>query len=159
MTTAKGHRDLGKDLNQVKVDDVVEHWKIEGYDVYPFASWEGTHTSCGANIERDGTHIIQVRNLSAARTWIRQQAGKASITYDEAMGCLTGVFGLPDLTARNVLSVALAGQSAWFGGSQSPYRLVHDRQAGWESGYRLQADATSSSRARPGRPGPAEGGG
>jgi hypothetical protein len=69
----KGVRDLGKGLDQSKVEDVVEHWKIEGYDVYPFASWEGTHTSRGANIERDGTHIIQVGSLSLARQWIRQQ--------------------------------------------------------------------------------------
>jgi hypothetical protein len=140
MTAAKPKRDLGKDLDQVKVDDVVEHWKIEGYDVYPFASWEGTHTSRGANIERDGIDIIQVRNLSEARSWIRQQAGKAPMTYDEAMERLTGVFGLPDLAARNVLLGASKGQSAWFGGSQSPYRIVHDRQADRGSGYRLLAD-------------------
>ena len=75
MTTK---RDLGKGLDQVKVEDVVEHWKIEGYDVYPFANWEGTHTSRGANIERDGQHIIQVGNLSEARGWIREQTGKQS---------------------------------------------------------------------------------
>jgi hypothetical protein len=136
--TAK--RDLGKGLDQVKVDDVVEHWKIEGYDVYPFASWEGTHTSRGANIVRNGQHIIQVRNLSAARGWIRQQAGKAPMTYDEAMERLTGVFGMPDLTARNLLHDAFKGQSAWFGGSQSPYRLVHGRQADRGCGYHLLAD-------------------
>jgi hypothetical protein len=62
------------------------------------------------------------------------------MTYEEAMERLTGVFGLPELTARNVLSGALAGQSAWFGGSQSPYRLVRDRQAARGSGYRLLAD-------------------
>jgi len=133
-STAK--RDLGKDLDQVKVDDVVEHWKIEGYDVYPFACWEGTHTSRGANIERDGTHITQVASLSAARGWIRQQAGKAPMTYDEALERLTGVFGLPDLAARNVLQDAFKGESAWFGGSQSPCRIAHDRG----SGYRLLAD-------------------
>jgi hypothetical protein len=137
--SSNARRDLGKDLDQVKVDDVVEHWKIEGYDVYPFASWEGTHTSRGANIERDGTHIIQVANLSAARRWIRQQAGKAPMTYDEATERLTGVFGLPDLTARNLLHDAFKGQNAWFGGSQSPYRIVHDRQADRGSGYRLLA--------------------
>jgi hypothetical protein len=69
-------RDLGKGLDQHKVEDVVEHWKIEGYDVYPFANWEGTHTSRGANIELDGTHIIQVGSLSAARQWIREQIGQ-----------------------------------------------------------------------------------
>lgn len=36
--------------------------------------------------------------------------------------------------------LALAGQNAWFGGSQSPYRLVHDRQADRGSAYRLLAD-------------------
>lgn len=66
-------RDLGKDLDQIKVEDVVEHWKIEGYDVYPYASWEGTHTSRGANIVRDGQHIIRVGSLSEARQWIREQ--------------------------------------------------------------------------------------
>jgi hypothetical protein len=139
MAAAKPKRDLGKDLDQVKVEDVVEHWKIEGYDVYPVASWEGTHTSRGANIEHDGAHVIQVRNLSAARGWIRQQVGKAPMTHDEAMERLTGVFGLPDLAARNVLSVALK-ESAWFGGSQSPYRIVHDRQTDRDAGYRLLAD-------------------
>ena len=87
-------RDLGKGLDQFKVDDVVEHWKIEGYDVYPWASWEGTHTSRGVNIHGTpiqdcpvGTEIaegvlylgdgtVQVRNLSAARAWIRKQVGK-----------------------------------------------------------------------------------
>jgi hypothetical protein len=66
-------RDTGKGLDQVKVDDVVEHWKIEGYDVYPYASWEGTHTSRGANIVRDGEHITRACNLSEARAWIREQ--------------------------------------------------------------------------------------
>jgi hypothetical protein len=140
MTATKPKRDLGNDLNQVKVPDAVEHWVIEGYDVYPYAHWEGTHTSRGANIERDGTHITHVRNLSEARGWIRQQAGKAPMTYDEAMERLTGVFGLPDLTARIVLLDAFKGQSAWFGGSQSPYRIVHDQQADRGSGYRLLAD-------------------
>lgn len=70
-------RDLGKGLDQVKVATVpVDHWVIEGYDVYPFACWEGTHTSRGANIERDGTHVIQVGSLSEARGWIRKQVGK-----------------------------------------------------------------------------------
>jgi hypothetical protein len=44
--------------------------------VYPFAHWEGTHTSRGANIERDGQHIAQVGSLSEARGWIRRQVGK-----------------------------------------------------------------------------------
>jgi hypothetical protein len=96
--TAKPKRDMGGDLDQAKADDVVERWKIEGYDVYPFASWEDTHTSRGANIVRDGQHVTQVANLSAARGWIRQQAGKAPMTYEEAVERLTGVFGLPDLT-------------------------------------------------------------
>jgi hypothetical protein len=92
--TAKPKRDLGKGLDQAKVEDVVEHWKIEGYDVYPWSSWEGTHTSRGVNITgvsvQDcpvGTEIaegvvwlgdgtVQVRNLSAARGWIRKQVGK-----------------------------------------------------------------------------------
>jgi hypothetical protein len=138
--SSNAKRDLGKGLDQVKVDDVVAHWKIEGYDVYPFASWEGTHTSRGANIERGGRHVTQVASLSAARGWIRQQVGKAPMTYDETLERLTGVFGLPDLTARNVLQDAFKGESAWFGGSQSPYRIVHDRQADRGSGYRLLAD-------------------
>ena len=140
MTAAKPKRDLGRDLDQAKVDDVVEHWKIEGYDVYPFAHWEGTRTSRGANIERGGQHVGQVASLSAARGWIRQQTGKAPMTYDEAAERLTGVFGMQDLTARNVLHDAFKGQNAWFGGSQSPYRIVHDRQADRGSGYRLLAD-------------------
>jgi hypothetical protein len=92
-TTTK--RDLGKGLDQRKVEDVVEHWKIEGYDVYPWSCWEGTHTSRGVNITgvpvpadcQVGTEIaegvlyvgdgtVQVRNLSAARAWIREQVGK-----------------------------------------------------------------------------------
>lgn len=58
------------------------------------------------------------------------------MTYDEAFEHLTGQFGMPDLTARNVLLDAFKGQSAWFGGSQSPYRLVHEQA----SGYRVLAD-------------------
>ncbi len=76
MTGERAKRDLGKGLDQVKVDDAVEHWKIEGYDVYPFAHWEGTHTSRGAGIERDGQFVTQVGSLSEARGWIREQAGK-----------------------------------------------------------------------------------
>lgn len=75
-TNDTGKRDLGKGLNQVKVDDVVEHWRIEGYDVYPFANWEGTHTSRGANIYRDGEFVSQEANLNAARQWIRQQVSR-----------------------------------------------------------------------------------
>jgi hypothetical protein len=75
--SSKATRDLGKGLDQVKVSG--DHWKIEGYDVYPFANWEGTHTSRGANIERDGTHIIQVGSLSEARGWIREQTGKQRV--------------------------------------------------------------------------------
>jgi hypothetical protein len=74
--STKTTRDLGKGLDQVKVSS--DHWKIEGYDVYPFANWEGTHTSRGAHIERNGDHIIQVGSLSEARGWIRQQTGKQS---------------------------------------------------------------------------------
>lgn len=73
-TASTAKRDLGKGLDQAKVAG--NHWRIEGYDVYPFACWEGTHTSRGANIERDGQHITQVGNLSEARGWIRKQAGK-----------------------------------------------------------------------------------
>ena len=69
--TSTAKRDLGRDLNQAKLGP--DHWRIEGYDVYPFAHWEGTHTSRGANIERDGQHITQVGNLSEARGWIRTQ--------------------------------------------------------------------------------------
>lgn len=76
MTAAKAKRDLGRDLNQVKVTDT--HWRIEGYDIYIFAHWEGTHTSRGANIERDGTWITQVGGISEARGWIRKQVGKES---------------------------------------------------------------------------------
>ena len=76
MTTTQNtaKRDLGKGLDQTKIAD--NHWSIEGYDVYPFANWEGTHTSRGANIERGGEWITQVGNLSEARAWIRKQVGK-----------------------------------------------------------------------------------
>ncbi len=38
--------------------------------------WEGTHTSRGADIERDGTWITRVGGISGARGWIRKQVGK-----------------------------------------------------------------------------------
>jgi hypothetical protein len=59
MTAAEPKRDLGRGVNQAKVAD--NHWRIEGYDVYTFAHWEGTHTSRGVNIERDGTWITPGR--------------------------------------------------------------------------------------------------
>lgn len=62
------------------------------------------------------------------------------MTYGEAFGHLTAVLGMPGLTARNLLLAALKGQGAWFGGSQSPRRLVHDRSADREAGYRELAD-------------------
>ena len=64
----------------------------------------------------------------------------APMTYSEAFARLTTEFATPDLTARNLLQTAFKGQSAWFGGSQSPYRLVHDRGATRENGYRVLAD-------------------
>jgi hypothetical protein len=70
-------RDLGSDLSQGKVGP--DHWVIEGYDVYPFAHWEGTHTSRGANIECDGEHVTQVGSLSEARGWIREQISKGPL--------------------------------------------------------------------------------
>jgi hypothetical protein len=78
-------------------------------------------------------------------------AAGAGMTYDEAFGHLTAVLGMADLTARNLLLTAFKGQSAWFGGSQGPHRLVHDRQAGRESGYRVLADGYVIPR--PGRAG------
>jgi hypothetical protein len=69
-----GARDLGKGLNQEKIAS--DHWRIEGYDVYVWACWEGTHTSRGANIYKDGELVERVRLLSAARAWIRGQVGK-----------------------------------------------------------------------------------
>jgi hypothetical protein len=74
VTAAKPKRDLGTGLNQAKVAD--NHWRIEGYDACTFACWEGTHTSRGANIERDGTWITQAGGISEARGWIRKQVGK-----------------------------------------------------------------------------------
>jgi hypothetical protein len=76
---ANGTRDLGKGLEQEKVADDSKfqgwdsHWKIEGYDVYTFAHWEGTHTSRGAVIKKDGQPVERVGSLSEARQWIRQQ--------------------------------------------------------------------------------------
>lgn len=74
MNNAKPKRDLGKGLDQTKVAD--NHWRIEGYDVYPFANWEGTHTSRGADIERDGQFITRVGGISEARGWIREQVAR-----------------------------------------------------------------------------------
>jgi hypothetical protein len=51
-------------------------WCIEGYDVYTFAHWESTHTSRGADIERDGTLVTRIAGTSEARGWIRKQVGK-----------------------------------------------------------------------------------
>jgi hypothetical protein len=74
-----GTRDLGKGLNQVKVDDDSKfqgwdaHWKIEGYDVYVGSAWEGTHTSRWAVIKKNGQPIERVGNISEARQWIRHQ--------------------------------------------------------------------------------------
>lgn len=62
------------------------------------------------------------------------------MTYDEAFARLTTEFSMPDLTARNLLLDAFKGQSAWFGGSQSRHRLVHDRGATRDAGYRVLAD-------------------
>jgi hypothetical protein len=58
------------------------------------------------------------------------------MTYAEALEHLTTTFGMSDLTARNVLLDAFKGQSAWFGGSRSPHRLVHTQA----DGYRVLAD-------------------
>jgi hypothetical protein len=33
----------------------------------------------GANIERDGTRIVQVGDLSAAHGWMREQTGKQRV--------------------------------------------------------------------------------
>jgi hypothetical protein len=71
---ANAKRDTGKGLDQAKVAD--GHWRIEGYDVYPFAHFEGTHTSRGADIERDGSPVTRVGGISEARGWIREQVGK-----------------------------------------------------------------------------------
>jgi hypothetical protein len=58
------------------------------------------------------------------------------MTYGEALEHLTAMFGMPDVTARNVLLVAFKGQNAWFGGPAGPYRMVH----GHGDGYRVLAD-------------------
>jgi|HubBroStandDraft_3_1064219.scaffolds.fasta_scaffold326134_1 hypothetical protein len=67
-------RDGGKGLTQAKAAD--GHWIIEGYDVYPYAHWEGTHTSRGAHIEKDGARVHHAGDMSDARRWIRTQTGK-----------------------------------------------------------------------------------
>ena len=67
-------RDSGKGLRQLR--NTPSHWTIEGYDVYIGHAWEGTHTSRWANIEKDSVHLDQVRTLSDARAWIREQVGK-----------------------------------------------------------------------------------
>jgi hypothetical protein len=64
----------------------------------------------------------------------------APLTYEQALARLTGQFGMPDLTARNLLFTALKGESAWFGGSRSPWRVVHESGTSREDGYRLLAD-------------------
>jgi hypothetical protein len=74
VTRERTKSDLGKGLDQVKVSG--DHWKIEGYDVYTFANWEGTHTSRGAVIEKDGQTVARESGISAARGWIREQTGK-----------------------------------------------------------------------------------
>ena len=56
--------------------------------------------------------------------------------YTEALEHLTTKFGMPDLTAHNVLVVAFHGQTAGFGGSQSPHRVTYNQQ----DGYRVLAD-------------------
>lgn len=38
--------------------------------------WESTHTSRGADIERDGTLVTRIAGSSEARGWIRKQVGK-----------------------------------------------------------------------------------
>ncbi len=84
MTAARPKRDLGRGLSQAKVAD--DHWRIEGYDVYTFAHWEGTHTSRGADIERDGTPITRVGGISEARGWIRKQVGKELAQQSSSAG-------------------------------------------------------------------------
>jgi len=78
MAAAK--RDLGKGLTQQKIaEQGPEHWVIEGYDVYPWSCWEGTHTSRGAHIEKNGepVEVSPVGSISEARQWIREQIGRA----------------------------------------------------------------------------------
>ncbi|MGP4104554.1 hypothetical protein [Nonomuraea sp. KM90] len=53
--------------------------KDRGLRRLPFACWEGTRTSRGANIERDGTQIIQVGSLGESRGWIQEQTGKQRV--------------------------------------------------------------------------------
>jgi hypothetical protein len=60
------------------------------------------------------------------------------LTYEQVLARLTGQFGMPDLTARNLLHAAFKGESAWFGGS--PWRVVHESGTSREDGYRLLAD-------------------
>jgi hypothetical protein len=62
------------------------------------------------------------------------------MTYDEAFAHLTTTFGMSSLTARNVLLDAFKGQNAWFGGSTSPYRVVHSVVHGRTDGYQVLAD-------------------
>jgi hypothetical protein len=59
------------------------------------------------------------------------------MTYDEALEHLTSMFGLPELTARNMLLVAFKGQNAWFGGPTGPYRMVYSQES---NGFRVLAD-------------------
>jgi hypothetical protein len=70
-------RDGGKGLNQHQVEDPMRvHWVIEGYDVYPWSCWEGTHSSRGAHIDLNGVEVHAANSMSAARAWIREQTGK-----------------------------------------------------------------------------------
>lgn len=62
------------------------------------------------------------------------------MTRDEAFTALTVEHGMQELTATNLLQTAFKGQSAWLGGSQSPYRLVHETGVTREDGYQILAD-------------------
>jgi hypothetical protein len=72
-------RDLGKGLGQQKITP--GHWVIEGYDVYPWSCWEGTHTSRGAEIRKNGETVVSdAGGISEARQWIRKQISQPTGT-------------------------------------------------------------------------------
>lgn len=79
MTTTTASRDNGKGLDKKRVGTTPQgysHYQVEGYDVIVGSAWEGDHTSRWADIEKDGETVEQVRLLSDAYAWIREQTGK-----------------------------------------------------------------------------------
>jgi len=86
-------QDRGKGLDQRKI--APGHWRIEGYDVYPWSCWEGTHTSTGAPVKKDGATVFDARNITEARRWIRQQisntAPECTCGALELEGCACGL--------------------------------------------------------------------